>query len=113
MIINPGDKIHVITRRRFESDVRRHFVGEVIQASDVAVLAKGFAYVYDQMKSQYVRKSDRRQRVIALTDSGNIIYKLPTEVKLEKITYSISTEKHLVVTDGKSFSLDINEFRTV
>jgi hypothetical protein len=26
---NPGEKIHVMHRRRFEKDVRRHFVGQV------------------------------------------------------------------------------------
>ena len=28
-ILSPGEKIHVMHRRRFEKDVRRHFVGEV------------------------------------------------------------------------------------
>jgi hypothetical protein len=31
--IEIGDKVHIITRRRFESDMRRHFVGEVIGIS--------------------------------------------------------------------------------
>ena len=28
-MLSPGEKIHVMQRRRFEKDVRRHFVGEV------------------------------------------------------------------------------------
>ena len=28
-VLSPGEKIHVMHRRRFEKDVRRHFVGEV------------------------------------------------------------------------------------
>ena len=46
MIVKPGDKIHVMSRRNFDNDLRRHFVGEVTQASDVAVLATGYVFVY-------------------------------------------------------------------
>ena len=111
MILKPGDKIHIMTRRNFDNDLRRHFVGEVTQASDVAVLVTGYVFVYEQIKSQFFRRPDRRCRVISLTDSDNIINVLPGEADLEKTVYSISEEKHLTVTDGISFNLDINEFR--
>lgn len=32
MIIERGEKVHIITRRLFESDLRRHFVGEVLDS---------------------------------------------------------------------------------
>ena len=33
-----GDKLHLITRRLFEGDVRRHFVGTVVDARSAAPL---------------------------------------------------------------------------
>ena len=113
MIIKPGDKIHVMTRRSFDNDIRRHFIGKVTQASDVAVLVCGYVFVYEQVKSQYVRRPGHRYRVIAIADSGNIINVLPETVNIDKIIYTISEEKRLVVTDGISFNLDINEFRAI
>lgn len=32
MILKTGEKIHVITRRNFEGDMQRRFIGEVIEA---------------------------------------------------------------------------------
>jgi len=34
MVLTAGDKVHVVLRRGFESDIRRHFVGEVTHTSD-------------------------------------------------------------------------------
>ena len=33
MPLKPNEKIHVIERRLFNEDVRRHFVGEVVECS--------------------------------------------------------------------------------
>ena len=29
MVVEPGEKLFIVTRRLFEGDLRRHFVGEV------------------------------------------------------------------------------------
>lgn len=34
MILEPGEKVHVIVGRNFEADLRRHFVGEVVAAAE-------------------------------------------------------------------------------
>jgi hypothetical protein len=43
MILESGNKIHVITRRAFDSDTPRHFVAEVLEVSDTLVSARGYA----------------------------------------------------------------------
>jgi hypothetical protein len=45
MVLTEGEKVHVITRRLFDNDLRRHFVGEVKAVSDVAVRLEGYAFV--------------------------------------------------------------------
>jgi len=113
MVLQQGEKVHVITRRLFEGDIRRHFVGEVQDASDSAARLCGYVFVFDVGRSQFIKRPERRVRIIGLADSGSIINVIPAEVDLNAVFYQISEENHTVFTDGKSFSLDINEFSAI
>jgi len=110
MLLKPGEKIHVITRRYFDGDLRRHFVGQVVAATESAARVQGYAFVFYPGPNEYVRRPDLRERIIALGDTGNIINVIPESVNLEELVYRPSEQNRLVVTDRKSFSLDINEF---
>ena len=46
MIIK-GEKVFVITRRLFDEDLRRHFVGEVQEITNVAMRVQGYSFVFD------------------------------------------------------------------
>jgi hypothetical protein len=110
MLLKSGEKIHVITRRLFEGDLRRHFAGEVVAANETIVRVKGYAFVFYPGPNEYVRRPELRERIIALTDAGNVTSVLPENVNLEELVYRPSEENRLVVTDNRSFCLDINEF---
>jgi hypothetical protein len=110
MILEKGDKLHIITRRLFEGDLRRHFVGEVEEVSGALVRVAGYAFILDPWASQFVRKPERRVRILSLLDAGHIVNVIPQEVVVEKVRYRTTPENALVVTDGASFSMDINEF---
>ena len=112
MVLNSDDKIHVIIRRRFDTDLRRHFIGEVNDATETVVRVSGYVFVLDTKTNLFVRRLQLRTRIVSLVDAGNIINVLPREADIEKAGYSLSKENRLVVTDGKTFSLDINEFGT-
>lgn len=107
--IEVGDKLHIITRRRFESDVRRHFVGEVIGISGELHSVQGYAFVFTPGANEYKRRSESRTRLFSLGEEGLIVNKIPREIAIASLEYR-SVEKRLVITDGKHFSLDINEF---
>lgn len=110
MILELGEKIHLMVRRNFENDLRRHFIGEVLVAdTDVARVA-GYVFIFDHSANEYIRRPEKRIRIIGLTDSGNIINVLPATADIEKAEYTQSPENKLVVTDNKTFTLDINEF---
>lgn len=109
MVVNPGDKIHVIIRRTFEEDLRRHFVGEVMEADHNVVKVEGYAIVYDSSKNRYEKKSHRRQRIVSLVDSNNLINFLPDDVDVDTLVY-IHKDGKFYFTDDKTFWLDINEF---
>ena len=110
MILSPGEKLHVITRRQFEADLRRHFVGETEAVAESAVRLNGYAFIFDATRNEYSKRPELRTKIVALGDSANVITLIPKEVDLSALRYEISASKRLVVTDGRAFSLDINEF---
>jgi hypothetical protein len=107
--IQMGDKLHIITRRQFAEDVRRHFVGEVTATSAGLVEVEGYAFVFNSAVNEYRRHPEVRRRVLSLGESGYIVNKIPLDVDLSAITYRLAAQG-LVATDGRSFSLAINEF---
>ena len=110
MVIKPGEKVHVMQRRAFETDVRRHFIGEVTEASECAMRVIGYAFVYDKGTNQYVRRPERRERLVSLVSGSLIINIISPNAKVEKASYVFDKDGHLCVTDGETLTLDINEF---
>ncbi len=107
--IEVGDKLHIITRRQFENDVRRHFAGEVTGISGEVQQLRGYAFVFELGHNEYKRRPELRSRLLSVAQSGLIVTKIPTEIAIESLQYHM-VDGQLVVTDGKSFTLDINEF---
>jgi len=110
VIIESGDKVHVVARRLFEGDLRRHFVGIVDRVVDDMARVRGYAFVYDESMQDFVRRDEERIRLIPLADSGLIINMLPAEANLTDIRYALDDRGYRVVTDGHTFSLEITEF---
>lgn len=108
-VIESGDKLHIMTRRLFEEDVRRHFVGEVITAASSLVQLRGYTFIFQVGANEYRRLPEERTRIFGLGDSGHVVNKIPKEVEVASITYR-TVENRLVISDGRSFSLPVNEF---
>lgn len=108
-ILTPGEKVHVILRRRFDKDVRRHFAGEVEAYESGLARAVGYVFVIDDLsKHLFVKRPDRRTKLFPLTDGELIVNVIPQAVDIEAIHYKLS-DKSLVVTDG-TWSMDVKEF---
>ena len=107
--IKVGDKVHIITRRLFENDVRRHFAGEVTRISGDLQEIQGYAFVFEPGMNEYKKRPELRTRIFSLGMDGLIVTKIPASVAIESLMYR-EVERRLVVTDGGSFALDINEF---
>src|SRR4051812_24437450 len=53
MILNTGEKLHVIQRRKFEREAHRHFIG-VVEAYEAGVArVTGHVYTVDTVKSSF------------------------------------------------------------
>jgi hypothetical protein len=110
LIIEKGEKIHVVMRRIFESQVQRHFAGAVGEVEGAIVRAVGYVFIYDLMKAQYTKKAEMRTTILDLSQSGYIVNVLPTSVVINDLRYETVNREYLAVVDGKGFSLDVNEF---
>ena len=109
-ILSSGEKIHVMHRRRFEKDVRRHFVGEVESYEQGVARASGYVFVIDDLsKHLFVKRPDRRTKLISIMSGDVIVNIIPETVDLQQVAYELK-DRSLVVTDGSAWSMDVKEF---
>lgn len=107
-VLKPGEIIHVI--HRFEKEMKRHFAGEVECVDGSVVRASGYAFVVDDPRAhQFVKRPDRRVKLIPLADGELVINVLPAAVKLEDLRYE-EQDHRLCVTDGKQWKMELKEF---
>lgn len=107
-ILNPGEKVHIIHRRRFEHDPHRHFVGTVDAYEAGVVRVTGHVFGVDSMTFQFIRREDVRTRIVSAASGEVIINVLPASVKLDKVCYK-QVANMLRVTDGSAWHLDISD----
>lgn len=105
----PGEFVHVIERRLFQGDVRRHFIGTIEACTASALRVRGYLHVYDSGSNRFLRKPELRIRLIPL-DNRVIINVLPAETRVDAVEYHHDAEGNLSITDRVSLELDISEF---
>lgn len=108
-LVEVGEAVHIIERRLFSGDVRRHFIGEVEAHTDRVLRVKGYLFVYDSGASAFQRKPELRRRLIPL-DNRVIINVLPEGVSPDRVRYAHDSEGNLTLADGAGWELDISEF---
>ncbi len=110
MVVTSGETVHVILRRLFDDDVRRHFAGVVENVTETAMRVTGYAFIFDESKGQFIRRNQIRTRLIPLGDAGLVIHVLPETVELENLGYGRGQSGQRVLTDGLGFEMNTNEF---
>ncbi|MGH6878693.1 MAG: hypothetical protein ACREHV_15130 [Rhizomicrobium sp.] len=106
--IEVGEKVHIIVRRAFKEDLRRHFVGTVSMVSVGQIRVVGYTFSFNPTSQVFQRLPNLRTRLFGLFDSGYIVNVLPPEVDIERLRYH-ANQGVLVVSDGKGFKLEIND----
>ena len=110
MLVEIDEKVHVVVRRAFETDLRRHFIGEIKVANGSIARIEGYLMVFDKSKNIFIKKPIVRNTIMDLSSSGYWVNIIPKDVKLEDLKYAYDIKDKLKLTDGKSFEIDINEF---
>lgn len=108
-LLKPGEKLHVIERRTFDGDARRHFVGEVESVTDVAVRVTGYTFVCNPMTGNFDRREPVRTRIIPLAASGVVVYVIPEDIEVAAVRYEWAAGNRLVVRAGR-WELFLDEF---
>jgi hypothetical protein len=109
MILEPGEKLHIVERRFFSDDVQRHVVGEVLACTEQVVRLQGYIWVFDVTDGRFIRKPEKRERIIPL--HGRLtINVIPRDVDPSMVKYVADPQRGLQVTAGQGFCLDISEF---
>lgn len=107
MVLNLGEKIHVIHRQLFAGDVKRHFIGRIEGTEGPLVRVQGYLFAMDTKLNQFARRDTLRTRIISL-DSGSVIVNvLPEQVEIKNVSYDYRPGGDIVVTDGGDWHLDI------
>ena len=107
-LLAPGEIIHVL--HRFEKEIKRHFVGEVECWHDGVARVSGYVFVVDDLASHlFVKRPDRRTKLVALGDGELLINILPATVNMEDVHYE-TRDHRLYLTDGRKWSMDLKEF---
>ena len=75
------EKVHIVEHRRFESDLRRHFIGEVQFYDKDHLRVKGSLFVFDHGCGEFVKVPPERTRVFSI-DNHISITVLPEEFDL-------------------------------
>jgi len=110
MLLSIGEKIFVIVRPLFQSDLHVHYIGEVQDVSETAVRIRGYVFILDNSSGKFVRREDMRTRIFPLVDAGIVIIVLQGEVILEEVRYSSNDKNQRVITDDKAFEMNVSEF---
>jgi len=109
MILEKGEKIHVIHRRHFDREPHRHFLG-VVDAYELGIArVTGHIFTVDSAKLAFFRRPDVRTRIVSLHSGDVLVNIVPASVDLEKVVYK-SEKKSVRVTDGEGWNLEISDF---
>lgn len=108
MILAKGEKVHIIHRRTLEHEPHRHFVGEVDDYQNGVARVVGYLYTVDREVGGYVRRPQKRIRIVSIASGDTFVNVIPDSVDLENITYQ-QEKKAVRVSDGSDWYLDISE----
>ena len=72
--------------------------------------ASGYVFVVDDLnKHMFVKRPDRRTKLIPIGSGEVIVNVIPEDTDLELVHYELK-DRTLQVTDGKSWRIDVKEF---
>ena len=109
-MLSKGEKVFVVTRRLFDKDLRRHFVGEIQDVSGAAMRVQGYAFIFDETMNDFIRREDLRTRIFSIIDAGILIAVIPADVSIEEIRYRVDEKNRRILTDGKNYKMNVSEF---
>jgi hypothetical protein len=110
--LEKDELVHIVERRFFADDVRRHFVGRVVSYDGDILRVVGYVWIFQNRTGKFVRRREKRERVFVLADNL-IINVLPKGLTADAIVYATDNDRRMYITDTKGFALDLSEFAEI
>jgi hypothetical protein len=108
MILQKGEKVHIIHRRLYDKDNHRHFIGVVDAYEQGVARVTGHVYTVDLSKFTFMKRVEIRTRLVSIVSGDILVNIIPPSVDLEKVVYT-QERKAVRVTDGSNWYLDLSE----
>lgn len=70
MLLEISEKVQVVVRRIFETDLRRHFIGEIKAAKDSIARIEGYSMIFDKGQNTFIKKPNIRVTIMDPSNSG-------------------------------------------
>jgi hypothetical protein len=109
MILREGTPVLMVHRRLFANDDPRFFVGTVEAYEGGIARISGHTWTRDALGGTWRRKADARTKIVSLASGTLIAYALPANLKAETLRLEYGRDNHLVLTNGPSFIMDLDE----
>jgi hypothetical protein len=107
-MLETGNKILVAHRRLFSKDEPRYFIGEVTDYDQGISKLSGYSFVRDAMTGNFIRKNDRRTKIVSIHSGAFLFYLLPDATDLEALRFHINGAE-LLLSDGSTLSMNMTE----
>ena len=85
MILKNGEKVHAIHWRLLEKEPHRHFIGVIDEYENGVARVTGHVYTVDPVKFAFIRRPEKRTRIISVISGDLLVNVIPPSVDLEKI----------------------------
>jgi len=109
MIVQKSDILLLCHRRLFAEDIPRLFVGSVDNCEDGLILISGYSWGREKVTGLLIRKDDIRTKVVSLISGTTLVYQLPRDTDMTKLTIETGEHQQLILHDGKNLSMDITD----
>lgn len=108
-IIDTGDKLLIVHRRLYPSDMPRYFAG-VVEAFDSGLaLVSGYTWEKEQFAGQFRKKEDLRKKIVPIASGTVLAYLLPRETDVGKLVVESLGRDTVWLTDHGKFRMDLTE----
>ena len=69
----------------------------------------GHSWVFNQMTGKFVKKADKRTKIIAVSSGTLLVYQLPEATPLESLELRYGKGGEITLVGGANFHMDLTE----
>jgi hypothetical protein len=108
-ILENGDKVLIVHRRLYPSDMPRFFAGTVETFADGLALVAGYTWEREQFAGKFRRKDDMRKKIVPIASGTVLAYLLPRQTEVDRLVIETLGRDTVWLTDRGAFRMDLTE----